>query len=206
MVQNTLKIGPLTRSDLGTVLTCLATNNNISVPVSSRVTIDMAFPAVDVSITTIGQPLSAGTTYMMECEAAGSRPDPILTWWLGSLQLNRDTDEVLEKSKDIVKSTIYFNPTTNDHGKVLVCRAENPLIVDSGIEDSWTITVYCRINSPWARMCPYLVIISDPPRLNLTFGLAMKAHVIDEGKDVYFLCEIEANPAVYKVGWKQGVS
>ena len=73
VVQNTIKVGPMSRSDLGTVLTCLSSNNNISVPVSSRVTIDMVFPPVDVSITTIGQPLSAGTVYIMSCEAAGSR-------------------------------------------------------------------------------------------------------------------------------------
>ena len=105
-----------------------------------------------------------------------------------------------------MRSTIYFTPSTEDHGKVLTCRAENPLIVDSGIEDSWTITVYCETNVPQARSYPYLVIISDPPRLNLTFGLSMKADLIDEGKDVYFMCDIEANPAVYKIGWRHGVS
>ena len=151
MVQNTLKLGPLTRPDLGTVLTCLASNNNISVPVSSRVTIDMAFPAVDIAITTIGQPLSAGTTYLTMCEAAGSRPDPDISWWLGPDQLVNDAGKTLEKDKDIVRSTIYFTPSTEDHGKVLTCRAENPLIVDSGIEDSWTITVYCETNVPKAR-------------------------------------------------------
>ena len=145
MVQNTIKIGPLSRSDLGTVLTCLSSNNNISVRVSSRVTIDMVFPAVDVSLNTIGQPLSAGIVYIMSCEAAGSRPDPVITWWLGSVKLI-DEEQVLEKNKDIVMSTIYLTPNTKDHGKVLVCRAENPHIVDSGIEDSWTLTVYCKIN------------------------------------------------------------
>ena len=120
-------------------------------PVSSRVTIDMVFPAVDVGITSIGQPLSAGTIYIMACEAAGSRPDPILTWWLGSEKMVGE-EQVLEKNKDIVKSTIYFTPSTKDHGKVLVCRAENPHIVDSGIEDSWTLTVYCKIKIPQVRM------------------------------------------------------
>ena len=158
VVQNTIKVGPLSRSDLGTVLTCLSSNNNISVPVSSRVTIDMVFPPVDVSITTIGQPLSAGTVYIMSCEAAGSRPDPIITWWLGSETMLEDTQQVVEKIKDVTKSTIYFTPSTKDHGKVLVCRAENPHIVDSGIEDSWTLTVYCKIKIPQVRMWPLFVM------------------------------------------------
>ena len=58
-----------------------------------------------------------------------------------------DTEQVIEKKKDIIKSTIYFTPHTVDNGKVLICRAENPLIVNSGIEDSWSITVYCKINT-----------------------------------------------------------
>ena len=48
----------------------------------------MVFPAIDISITTIGQPLSAGTVYIVSCEAAGSRPDPVITWWLGSEELS----------------------------------------------------------------------------------------------------------------------
>ena len=49
-------------------------------------TIDMVFPAV-VGLITIGQPLSSGIVYIMSCEAAGSRPDPLITWWLGSDEL-----------------------------------------------------------------------------------------------------------------------
>ena len=77
--------------------------------------------------------------------SCGSRPDPVITWWLGSDKFI-SKDQLLEKNKVIVKSTIYFIPSTKVHGKVLVCRAENPHIVDSGIEDSWTLTVYCQIN------------------------------------------------------------
>ena len=146
MVQNTIKIGPLSLSDLGTVFTCVSSNNNLSVPVSSRVTIDMVYPPNDVSITVIEQPLSAGTVYIVSCETAGSRPDPIITWWLGSEAMVEEIEQVVEKNKDVTKSTIYFTPRTKDHGKVLVCRAENPHIVDSGMEDSWTLTVYCKNN------------------------------------------------------------
>ena len=55
-------------------------------------------------------------------------------------------------------------------------------------------------------MYQLFIVLLDPPRLNLSFGLSMNAELIDEGKDVYFMCEIEANPEVYKIGWRQGVS
>ena len=40
-VQNTLSVPQVTREDLGAILTCQASNNNISAPASSRVTIDL---------------------------------------------------------------------------------------------------------------------------------------------------------------------
>ena len=35
--------------------------------------------------------------------------------------------------------------------------------------------------------------------------MSMSADVIDEGKDVYFSCAVNANPEVYKVEWKHEV-
>ena len=104
----------------------------------------MVFPPTDVSITTLGQPLSAGTTYVLSCETAGSRPDPVISWWLASDLMKEDAMQVVEKVKGVTKSTIYFTPTTADHGKLLVCRAENPQMINSGIEDTWSLTVYCE--------------------------------------------------------------
>ena len=109
-----------------------------------KVTLDMVFPPTDVSITTLGQPLSAGTTYVLSCETAGSRPDPVITWWLASNLMKEDAMQVVEKVKGVTKSTIYFTPSTADHGKVLACRAENPQMINSGIEDTWSLTVYCE--------------------------------------------------------------
>ena len=144
VVQNILEVGPLSPGDLGSVFTCISNNNNISAPVSRKVSLDMVFPPRDVSITTLGQPLSAGTTYVLSCETAGSRPDPVITWWLGSDLMKEDAMQVVEKVKEVTRSTIYFTPTTADHGKLLACRAENPQMINSGIEDTWSLTVYCE--------------------------------------------------------------
>ena len=57
----------------GVTLTCESRNNNISAPLTRSLKIDMIFPPVDVSITSIGEPLSVGKEYTVECEAAGSR-------------------------------------------------------------------------------------------------------------------------------------
>ena len=54
-------------------------------------------------------------------------------------------------------------------------------------------------------ICIYFELILDAPKMKLSFGMSMSAEVIDEGKDVYFSCDVEANPEVYKVGWKHEV-
>ena len=76
VVQNSIKIGPLGARHLGATYTCISSNNNISAPVSRKVSLDILFPPTDVSITSVGQPLVAGTTYVISCEAAGPREVP----------------------------------------------------------------------------------------------------------------------------------
>ena len=128
-VVNSIVVGPLVRGDHATVLTCLANNNNISVPVSSKVTIHMILPPTHVSITTPAMPLSAGTEYVLECDTDWSVPSPTVSWYLGTELLGE-------------KERIFFTSSHNHHGQVITCRAENIII----IEDTWTLTVYCKIS------------------------------------------------------------
>ena len=44
------------------------------------------------------------------------------------------------ESKIIAK----FLPIAEDEGSFLVCRAENPLIASSAVEDQWKIDVRCK--------------------------------------------------------------
>jgi len=184
-VQNTVTLRPLTRQDLGTVLSCQASNNNISVPASARVTIDMLFPPIDIAITTVRKPLSAGQTYDFECESAGSRPEPTMTWWLGDVFMGK-AKQAEEGGGNITRSIISFNPRPEDDGKKITCRSENTKLQapDAAIEDTWKIAV------------------QFPPMVNLAFGPNINPEMVDEGNDVYLECNIKANPEVYKVLWR----
>ena len=42
--------------------------------------------------------------------------------------------------------------------------------------------------------------------MELKFGASIDVNNVVEGSDVYFDCEIEANPPVYKVEWSKDVS
>lgn len=47
-----------------------------------------------VRITSEKKPLSANNPYELTCEVVGSRPEPVITWWLGSVQLKETRETV----------------------------------------------------------------------------------------------------------------
>lgn len=42
---------------------------------------------------------------------------------------------------------------------------------------------------------------SDSPIVTIKLGLSLKANDINEGDDVYFECDVQANPKAYKLVW-----
>ena len=48
--------------------------------------------------------------------------------------------------------------------------------------------------------------ISDSPQIWLRLGQNLAEDKIKEGDDVYFDCEVNANPKIGKIEWKHNVS
>lgn len=44
-------------------------------------------------------------------------------------------------------------------------------------------------------------MLSDAPVVSIKLGSSLKANDINEGDDVYFECDVEANPKSYKLLW-----
>lgn len=85
-------------------------------------------------------------------------------------------------------SILSFVPSMDDDGKYLTCRAENPNIADSGVEDRWRLDVQYQ------------------PVVSLRMGSTLNPDDIKEGDDVYFECIVKANPKAYKLSWFKDVS
>lgn len=50
-----------------------------------------------------------------------------------------------EALTNITKSVLNFVPTTEDDGKSITCRAENPKVSGLFLETTWKIEVICKL-------------------------------------------------------------
>ncbi|XP_071532984.1 uncharacterized protein [Panulirus ornatus] len=182
MTSNTLRLSSLTRDYLYRVLTCQASNSNLSVPLAATVTLDMSFPPLDVRILGTVESLSEGERYAIVCESSGSRPTATITWWKDGL-LMTDTKSQVFHEGNVSRSTLYLTPTLADHDAYISCRAKNPMVPAAVLEDTRKLNVHYT------------------PRLSLAAGHNLDMEDIKEGDDVYFECGIKANPRVFKVQW-----
>ncbi|XP_022246115.1 titin-like isoform X2 [Limulus polyphemus] len=164
-------------------LICQASNNNMSLPLSSSITLNMNFRPLTVTIVEKRLPLSSGKMVQLECRTNGSRPPAEITWWKGSTQL-RSTKNRTNKDETLTSSFLTIRPSREDAGKYLSCKAENPNMPNSAIEDGWVLEVYY------------------PPELTLRLGSKLRHSHIQEGNDVYFECNIRANPWVTEIRWE----
>ncbi|XP_076365961.1 protein turtle homolog B-like [Tachypleus tridentatus] len=181
VVDNELTIDSVRREDLLSVLTCMVSNSNVTVPGSVSITLDLNLRPERVKIKSPKRPLSVGENVKLLCSSSGSRPAAHITWWKGNQQLQQT--EVTVNKVELQMSSVTFIPVISDDGKYLSCRAVNPNIPGSAIEDGWRLEVYYK------------------PQVSLDLGTSSGITDIKEGDDVYFECHIRANPWVSQVSW-----
>ncbi|KAL1513906.1 hypothetical protein ABEB36_003245 [Hypothenemus hampei] len=182
LVVNHLTFPNVGRQHLHARLICQATNNNLVPPETKAVVLDINLKPQSVSILTKEKHVSAEKRYEVECRTSGSRPDAVITWWKGSRPVKRLAKNFAEQNNQSL-SILNFVPVIDDDGKYLTCRAENPTIPDSALEDKWRLNVH------------YVPVVT------LKMGSTLNPEDIKEGDDVYFECNIRANPKAHKLSW-----
>lgn len=184
--RNTMKLEHLSRHELNTELECQGNNNNHTQSVVNRLTLLLNLPPLDVVIypETTGS-LSAEQSYIFYCHSYGARPNTSLTWWNSQgQQLPADKEEQADGG-NLTISTLKYAPSIRENDKSLRCRSENPILPGSVIENVITLEV------------------SYSPQLWLRLGQNLQQDKIKEGDDVYFDCEIQANPRVQQIIWRR---
>ncbi|XP_076335789.1 protein turtle-like isoform X2 [Tachypleus tridentatus] len=183
VVMNKIVIPEIERDDLRAVLTCQASNNNITIPASTTITLKLNLKPLEVDITPTRRPMSANKKVELTCVARGSRPPATITWWKGSQQIKSSVESVNTESETAI-SVLSYLPMVEDNGKYLGCRAENPRISGSAIEKGWNVEIQCE----------------HAKRL-FTTGFRYRRRGVREGNDVKFQCDIQAHPWVQEINW-----
>ncbi|XP_066587732.1 neural cell adhesion molecule 2-like isoform X2 [Prorops nasuta] len=185
VIENKLTLEHISRADLGSNLTCQARNTDLIDPKETSITLDLNLKPLTVTIRRprgySNESLLAGNHYDVECETTGSRPPAVITWYKGRKELIKHVKE--QRSENRTISYVTFEPGVDDHGKFIVCRAENPNVTGLFMEETWKIDVVY------------------PPIVSLKLGSSLNPEDIKEGDDVYFECRIRANPPWSKLTW-----
>ncbi|XP_054169147.1 hemicentin-1-like [Oppia nitens] len=169
---NQLTITSLARHHLLSIFTCQAINNNITVPSSTSITLDLNLKPTDVRISQLTPILVSDREATFECNTYGSRPKATLYWIFDGSRHNTPLNGEHQTSTTL---TITLKHAHND--AILTCVAENSKIQSSIISDELKLDVH------------YI------PQLSLQLGTpTISLQSLQEGNDIYFDCHIDANP------------
>ncbi|XP_073999572.1 sidestep II transmembrane protein [Rhodnius prolixus] len=182
VIENRLHWRPVTRKDLNSIFSCQASNTQMGEPRETSVVLHLYLRPLVVNIVNKPPLLVADQRYEITCETAGSRPAAVITWYKGNRLLRRAKEQNGEQA-NVTTSTLSFVPATDDDGKAITCRAENPNVTGLFIDTSWNMQVVYR------------------PIVSLRLGSTLNSSDIKEGDDVYFECHVRANPGWRKMSW-----
>ncbi|XP_077301047.1 B-cell receptor CD22-like [Arctopsyche grandis] len=182
VVVNRLEVPNLTREHLNSTYKCQASNTKLINPQEKTARLELNLKPISVKIQYKPTKLKADTTYTVVCEVLGSRPPAQVTWYRDNRRFRRGkiTDVTNET---LVVSSLSFAPSPEDDGTRLRCQADNPRLPASPLDDSFTLNVVY------------------PPLVVLSLGSTLNPDDIKEGDDVYFECNIKANPKEHRITW-----
>ncbi|KAG0715494.1 Cell adhesion molecule 3 [Chionoecetes opilio] len=172
----------LQKDNLRDVYTCKAANHDLAPVLEATLQLDMNFGPEEVEIRGLEEAVSAGRPHQVVCEARESRPPAILTWWLDGT-MKKSVTHMTSLDGLVSTSTLELIIYSEDEGKLLTCRAENPDLPAASIEASHHLQVLY------------------PPEVKVAAGPSLDLNHIKEGDDVYFDCHVKARPDPSKITW-----
>ncbi|KAL0270121.1 UNVERIFIED_CONTAM: hypothetical protein PYX00_007628 [Menopon gallinae] len=182
VILNRLEVPRVTREMFNSSFKCQASNSKLTLPLEKTARLELYLKPLTVKIVNKAKTLSAGVEYTIICESTGSRPQAEITWWRENRKFRKGKITSTSNETAVVGS-LAFTPEPDDDGHILRCIADNPFILGSAIDDSYKFDV------------------SYPPQVTLRLGNTLNPDDIKEGDDVYFECEIRANPREHKIIW-----
>ncbi|KAJ6221787.1 hypothetical protein RDWZM_000332 [Blomia tropicalis] len=150
------------RSDIGTILRCQASNIDTMKPIIRLIKLDVNLRPTKAVIVDMHRDdmqrsdpksesghtsLTAGSTVHITCLTWGSRPPARIRWWLNDRPLN-DVKEVIFEANSTTKSTVRLVLKSFDNGSHLRCVAENGNSIGNELDTKSAIQRRRRPPSP----------------------------------------------------------
>ncbi|XP_069943894.1 contactin-2 isoform X3 [Cherax quadricarinatus] len=176
-VRAELSIPALTRDYLHANLTCRASNNNITEPLSTSLNLLLYLWPQTVEIKTTEAPLVAGQQTRLECVAVGGYPAAALVWTLTPAHATHTTTlpSTWRQVGDQTSSWVRVVPSAEDHLAALTCTAHNPNI---------TTTTHPGLTTTITLHVLYLPVCVEEAQ---TVAVA-------EGENTRLSCKVDAQP------------
>ncbi|XP_050679444.1 immunoglobulin superfamily member 21-like [Leptidea sinapis] len=181
LVVSRVSVTGVQRAWLNRTVRCRARNTALLSPHERSARIEINLRPTSVSILEKPVKLSADTEVTLECVAHGSRPAAQISWYRENRRYTRGKhSEFINETSSISKLSMM--PQPEDDGATIRCRADNP-VLRVALEDSFRMSVVYK------------------PVVSMTLGSTLNANDIKEGDDVYFECNIRANPKEHRITW-----
>ncbi|XP_073959446.1 neural cell adhesion molecule 1-like isoform X2 [Choristoneura fumiferana] len=181
VVVSRISVSGAERSWLNHTVRCQATNTPLLSPHERTARVEMHLRPTSVVITDKPGQMSANSEVTLVCVTRGSRPSAQVTWFRENRRYTRGKQtEYTNDTTTVSRLTIV--PQPDDDGATMRCRADNA-ILRAVLEDSFRMSVVYK------------------PVLAMSLGSTLNANDIKEGDDVYFECNIRANPKEYRISW-----
>ncbi|GIY37756.1 uncharacterized protein CDAR_591881, partial [Caerostris darwini] len=135
---------------------------------------------LDVRISPPDGTCKEGSVLKLVCQTWGSRPAAEISWWMKTFRLYNVSGHRYELESS--SSSLSLVPMASDHGKVIVCKAENPKLPGVSMTDSVMLNV------------------TFPPKVTLSLK-TYSSSSLSEGDTVALICNVVSNPAVSLVLW-----
>ena len=185
--RNTLVISPLDRTHAGTIMRCVAENNNVSQAPYTDIMLEMNMPVMDIRMVNLPSPLTAGSDHSVLCQVTGAHPPPQITWTItqphGGTELLSGSTPSLSSRGNLSTSVLDLTISKEEHGKVLTCTAKVQPDLFPPVNISSQLTVH---HPPTVR-----VVVQGDKDL---------ARVV-EGQSVQLECEVTARPQAQEYRW-----
>ncbi|XP_074603870.1 cell adhesion molecule DSCAM-like isoform X2 [Brevipalpus obovatus] len=138
-VQSTLILYNLERRYLFRAITCKAYHQEYQ-SMEETVSLEMNLKPIYVKISNTDAIKKNGQKSRFTCTTFGSRPPAIITWHLNNRTLPY-TSETYSEDGNHTASILDLPLHRQMDGKVLICKSENKKIVNTSLEDQFTLNV-----------------------------------------------------------------